>query len=203
MNHVLIIDNVDSFTHNLAQLFRELECEVTVRRCTQWRGLQAEAMAPDFLVIGPGPGDPSRAGVSRALILEHGGQLPILGVCLGLQCINEVFGGFTRRARAPVHGKTSAVFHREQGIFEGLPSPFRVARYHSLVAEPRGHALTVTAWTEPGEIMGLSHAHLPIHGVQFHPESFLTEHGGTLVRNFLAIRRGPRIEALAAQGMGG
>ncbi len=182
-----MIDNYDSFTYNLVQMFRLHPVEVVVRRSDAITVGEARELAPDYLVVGPGPRDPAHAGVSRDLIAALGTTIPTLGVCLGLQCFNEVYGGRTVRA-VPVHGKTSQVEHSGGGLFAGLPSPLRVARYHSLAVEPAaaalGRDLEITARTSDGVIMGLSHRRVPLHGVQFHPESFLTEHGGLLVATF-------------------
>jgi anthranilate synthase component 2 len=187
-----MIDNYDSFTYNLVQLLRPLGVEVIVWRCDTITVADARTLDPDYLVIGPGPRDPRHAGASRELIAALGPEIPTLGVCLGLQCLNEVLGGRTVRT-LPVHGKTSLVTHDGTGVFAGLPSPLRVARYHSLAADPAPVALrehlTVTARTDDGVIMGLAHRRWPVHGVQFHPESFLTERGRDLVANFLALAR--------------
>lgn len=189
MPTLLVIDNHDSFTYNLVQMFRLHPVEVIVRRSDAISVVGARALRPDALVVGPGPRDPAHAGASRDLIATLGTEIPTLGVCLGLQCLNEVHGGRTVRT-APVHGKVSEIEHGGRGLFAGLPSPLRVARYHSLVAEPAPAALRedleVTARTADGVIMGLSHRRLPLHGVQFHPESFLTDHGAPLIANFLA-----------------
>jgi anthranilate synthase component 2 len=148
-------------------------------------------LSPDYLLISPGPKDPAHAGISCAAIRRFFSQIPVLGVCLGMQSINEVFGGRTIRSPQPLHGKTSAVHHEGDGIFAGLPSPFRAARYHSLVTAPDEaaliHDLLITARTTDGVVMGLSHRRWPLHGVQFHPESFLTEKGERLIANFLAL----------------
>ncbi|MEJ2041450.1 MAG: aminodeoxychorismate/anthranilate synthase component II, partial [Desulfosarcinaceae bacterium] len=151
----------------------------------------AESLAPDYIVISPGPKDPAHAGISMPLIAAMYKNTPILGVCLGMQCINEVFGGSTVPSPRPLHGRTSPVFHDGQGIFNGLPSPFTAARYHSLACEPHERALArdlvATARSDENILMGLSHRRYPLHGVQFHPESFLTLHGFTLVENFLRL----------------
>ncbi len=189
-----MIDNHDSFTYNLVQMFRLHPVDVVVRRSDGVTVGEARDLAPEFLVVGPGPRDPAHAGISSEFIAEFGASIPTLGVCLGMQCLNEVHGGRTVRT-TPVHGKVSSIDHDGSGLFANLPTPLRVARYHSLAAEPTAAALAgdfrVTARTTDGVIMGLSHRHLPLHGVQFHPESFLTEHGDRLVANFLAeIPRG-------------
>jgi len=183
---LLMIDNYDSFTFNLVQMFRLHPVAVVVRRSDAITAAEVRELAPDYLVVGPGPRDPAHAGLSSELMAEFGGKIPTLGVCLGLQCLNEVHGGRTVRTR-PVHGKVSEVDHTGRGLFAGLPSPLRVARYHSLAAEPASDDLEITARTDDGVVMGLSHRRAPLHGVQFHPESFLTEHGARLVANFLDL----------------
>jgi len=193
MARLVVIDNYDSFTYNLVHLFLPLGIDVEVCRS---HGISIDgilAKKPDCLLIGPGPRDPAHAGISKALIEQLHRTIPILGVCLGMQCLNEVFGGRTIRAGHPVHGKTSAVSHNGTKLFAHVPSPFKAARYHSLVADPAPEsintALSITATASDGEIMGLSHRHFPLHGVQFHPESFLTEHGSRIAENFLKIAR--------------
>ena len=194
---VLVIDNYDSFTYNLVQMFRRYPLNVRVFRSDAIGLDQVEALSPDYILISPGPKDPLHAGVSMPLIRRWHQRVPLFGVCLGLQCINEVFGGVTRRSLRPLHGKTSAVRHDGRGLFCGIPSPFRAARYHSLVVDPNPEALkgelTVTARTADQTIMGLSHRRYPLHGVQFHPESFMTEYGFRLIENFLA--QGPMVNA--------
>jgi len=186
---IAVIDNYDSFTYNLVQYFGELGAEVRVFRNDAITVEALEALAPDHIVISPGPGEPADAGISGDVIRELGPRRPLLGVCLGHQCIGEVFGGQVVRAPRLVHGKTSPILHRGDGLFAGLPSPFDATRYHSLiVAEPLPHALEVTASTSEGEVMGLRHRTHPIFGVQFHPESILTEHGKRILRNFLDQR---------------
>lgn len=189
---LLMIDNYDSFTYNLVQYLGELGEDVRVFRNDQIDLDQAEALAPDRIVISPGPCTPDQAGISVALIRRFAGRVPILGVCLGHQCIGQAFGGRVGHARAIMHGKTSLIHHRGAGVFQALPSPFQATRYHSLVVEREGlpDALEVTAWTTDasggtGEIMGLRHRDLPVEGVQFHPESILTQHGHDLLRHFL------------------
>lgn len=184
---VLLIDNYDSFTHNLARYMRELGRGVTVLRNDVVSLSEIEALAPSHIVISPGPCTPERAGISLEVVRRFSGRRPILGVCLGHQCIGQAFGGRVLRARQVMHGKTSAVLHGGAGLFAGLPSPFRVTRYHSLVVDPDTlpQALEVTAATEDGVIMGLAHRSLPVMGVQFHPEAVLTEHGHRLLENFL------------------
>ncbi len=189
MARMLVIDNYDSFTYNLVQMFRLYPLELEVVRADQITCSRAERLRPDYLLISPGPRDPAHAGVSKPLIELFCGHIPILGVCLGMQCINEVFGGRTVRAPVPWHGKTSRVFHSGKGIFADIPSPFTAARYHSLVVEPAPDApaagIEITARNEEGLVMGLAHKEHPLFGVQFHPESFLTEWGDVLVANFL------------------
>ncbi len=184
---LVMIDNYDSFTYNLVQLFYEFDLEVLVFRHDAITLAEIAALHPRWLCISPGPKDPAQAGISKAVIAHFYQDLPILGVCLGHQAINEVFGGATTCAPVPVHGKRSQVFHQRQGIFAGLPSPFWAARYHSLMARPCSPELEITAWTRDGVVMGLSHRRFPLHGVQFHPESFLTQGGVALVANFLRL----------------
>ncbi len=184
---LVMIDNYDSFTYNLVQLFYEFGLEVLVYRHDAVTITQITAMEPDWLCISPGPKTPAQAGISKEVIARFHRQIPILGVCLGHQAINEVFGGATVRAPVPVHGKRSQVFHEGRGLFAGLPSPFAAARYHSLMADCTSPDLEVTALSEDGLIMGLSHRVYPLHGVQFHPESFLTSHGRELAANFLGL----------------
>jgi len=184
---LVMIDNYDSFTYNLVQLFYEFDLEVLVFRHDEVTLEEIEALKPRWLCISPGPRAPAQAGISKEVISRFYRQIPILGVCLGHQAINEVFGGATIQAPVPVHGKRHQVFHHGQGIFQGLPSPLGVARYHSLMADRVPPALEITAWTADGVVMGLSHRRYPLHGVQFHPESFLTSHGRELAANFLAV----------------
>jgi para-aminobenzoate synthetase component II len=188
MPHVLVIDNYDSFTYNLVQYLGELGAEVSVVRNDRITLDEVAARRPDGVVISPGPGHPGEAGVTLDLIARFAGQLPILGVCLGHQAIGQAFGGEVVRAELPMHGKPSAVHHRAEGLYDGLPAPFTAARYHSLVVAPESlpDCLEVTAWTEDGAIMGLRHREHSIEGVQFHPESILTEGGHRLLANFLA-----------------
>ena len=189
---LLMIDNYDSFTWNLVQYFGELGQEVRVVRNDVLDVAGIRALAPAAIVISPGPGTPDDAGVSLDLLRELGGTIPVLGVCLGHQAIGQVFGGRVVRARAIMHGKTSPIHHDGRGVFAGLPSPFEATRYHSLVVERESlpQCLEVSAWTEHAEgsvdeIMGLRHREWPIEGVQFHPESILSEHGHDMLRNFL------------------
>jgi len=186
---LLVIDNYDSFTYNLVQMFKGVDGLTTkVFRSDAISLRQAEVLGPDYILISPGPKSPLHAGISIPMIRSFYKRVPILGVCLGMQSINEVFGGQTVRAPVPVHGKQSPVVHSGDGIFEGIPSPFRVARYHSLMVEMADEApLEVTAHSEDGVIMGLAHREHPLWGVQFHPESFMTEHGQAMVANFLNL----------------
>jgi anthranilate synthase/aminodeoxychorismate synthase-like glutamine amidotransferase len=185
---VLVIDNYDSFTYNLVQVLGGLGAEPVVRRHDAVDLAGAEALAPDGIVISPGPGAPDGAGVSKAVIEAFGARVPVLGVCLGHQCIGEVFGGRVVRAERVMHGKTSWVRHTGAGVLEGLPNPFEATRYHSLVVERATlpGALEVTAETDDGVIMGVRHRTWPVEGVQFHPESVLTVEGPRLLANFLA-----------------
>ena len=186
---ILMIDNYDSFTYNLVQYLGELGERLTVKRNDQLTVDDVQRLAPSSIVISPGPGSPKDAGISNELIRTFGKRIPILGVCLGHQCIGEVFGGEVVRATRPMHGKTSRIFHDRQALFAGLPNPFEATRYHSLIVKrkPLPRALRVTAWTREQEIMGLCHRTQPIYGVQFHPESILTTVGKDLLRNFLAL----------------
>ncbi len=182
---ILLIDNYDSFTYNLAHLFQELGAEVVVRRNDAIDAAEAERLAPSHLVVSPGPGRPSGAGVSVELVRRLGPTTPTLGVCLGHQAIVEAFGGEIGQAQALLHGKTSAIHHDGRGVFAGLPDPFEAGRYHSLAATRVPDELEVTARTDDGEVMGVRHRVLPVEGVQFHPESVLTPLGADLARNFL------------------
>ncbi|RMH52067.1 MAG: aminodeoxychorismate/anthranilate synthase component II [Zetaproteobacteria bacterium] len=185
---LLVIDNYDSFTYNLVQYFGELGEEPLVRRNDRITPEEVEALAPGHIVISPGPGGPEDAGVSLEVIRRFSGRVPILGVCLGHQAIAHCFGGSVVSAPRLMHGKTSAIHHDGRGLFAGLPSPFTATRYHSLiVAEPLPPVLERTAWTMEGELMGLRHRHHPTVGVQFHPESILSEHGHALLRAFLRM----------------
>jgi len=184
---LLVIDNYDSFTFNLVQYLGELGQDVKVVRNDEVTVEQIAAMRPAHLVISPGPCTPNEAGVSLKVIAELAGRIPILGVCLGHQAIGQAFGGKVVRAKEVVHGKTSRIFHDEKGVFHALPNPFEATRYHSLVVERASlpDCLEITAKTWDEEIMGLRHKSLPVEGVQFHPESFLTPAGPTLLRAFL------------------
>ena len=184
---IAVIDNYDSFTYNLVQYLGELGAEVRVFRNDAITPAELDELNPTHIVISPGPGAPDDAGVSGQVIRELGPHRPILGVCLGHQCIGSVFGGVVTRAPRLVHGKTSPVYHYGDDLFVGLPSPFDATRYHSLiVAEPLPAVLEITAFTGDGEVMGLRHRTYPIFGVQFHPESILTVGGKQILRNFLA-----------------
>ena len=196
---LLMIDNYDSFTYNLVQYFGELGAEVKVFRNDQVTVAEIEALAPDHLVISPGPCSPSEAGISVEAIQYFAGKLPILGVCLGHQSIGQAFGGKIVHAKQIMHGKTSMVYHSDVGMFKDLPNPFEATRYHSLVIEQASlpDCLEVTAWTrnEDGsvdEIMGVRHREFVIEGVQYHPESILTQHGHQQLANFLAMHGGRR-----------
>jgi anthranilate synthase/aminodeoxychorismate synthase-like glutamine amidotransferase len=186
---ILLVDNYDSFTYNLAHLFGELGAEVRVVRNDAIDADEAERLAPSHLVISPGPGRPVDTGVSRELLRRLGPKTPTLGVCLGHQAIVEVFGGEVGQAKRLVHGKPAAVAHDGRGLFEGLPDPFEAGRYHSLAATRVPDELEVCATTEDGEVMAVRHRELPIDGIQFHPESVLTPDGPALARNFLEGRR--------------
>jgi len=187
---ILMIDNYDSFTYNLVQYLGELGAEVRVYRNDAITVEELDALDPSHVVISPGPGTPDDAGISRDVIRELGARRPILGVCLGHQCIGEVFGGRVVRAPRLMHGKTSMIQHYGDGLFLGLPKPFEATRYHSLIVdEPLPPELKATAFTAEGELMGLCHREYPIFGVQFHPESILTPHGKQVLRNFLMVGR--------------
>ena len=184
---LLMIDNYDSFTYNLVQYFGELGEDVTVIRNDEIDVAGIAALKPDHIVVSPGPCTPNEAGVSVPLIKEFAGKIPILGVCLGHQSIGQAFGGKIIRAKELMHGKTSMIQHTDVGVFNGLPNPFRATRYHSLVIERESlpDCLEITAWTDDGEIMGVRHKTMIVEGVQFHPESILTEHGHAMLANFL------------------
>jgi len=189
---ILMIDNYDSFTYNLVQYLGELGAEVEVHRNDRISVDEVAAKKPSHIVLSPGPCTPNEAGICLDLIDQLQGRIPLLGVCLGHQAIGQAFGGVVKRAREVMHGKTSLVHHRSRGVFKELPTPYTATRYHSLIVERAGlpDDFEITAWTETAdgemdEIMGLRHRTLPIEGVQFHPESILTEHGHQLLRNFL------------------
>ena len=186
---IVVIDNYDSFTYNLVQYLGELGAEVSVFRNDAVSVEDICLLAPSHIVVSPGPGDPSEAGVSKDVIRELGATTPVLGVCLGHQCIGEVFGGNVVRAPRLMHGKTSPIYHQGDGLFTGISSPFEATRYHSLIVEePLPEQLVCTAFTREGEVMGLRHRKYPIYGVQFHPESILTVPGKQILKNFLAIK---------------
>ncbi len=187
MARLLVIDNYDSFTYNLVQMFMRYDLEIHVHRADRIGLEDIIGYGPDYILISPGPRDPAHAGISVPLIREFYKRIPILGVCLGMQCINEAFGGRTLRSPRPMHGKTSLIRHYGIGVFEGIPAPFSAARYHSLICGRITDELIITARSDDNIIMGLSHPSCHLHGVQFHPESFLTEHGFTLIENFLAL----------------
>lgn len=184
---ILLLDNYDSFTYNLLHYLAELGADTEVVRNDALSLQEIRRKKPQGILISPGPGRPEDAGICPNVIRELGGEFPIFGVCLGHQAIGMVFGGTVKRAPEPMHGKTSAVVHEGKGVFAGLPTPFTATRYHSLIVDKNGfpEALEITAETEDGLIMGLQHRTLPIHGVQFHPESIASECGHALLKNFL------------------
>ena len=184
---LLILDNYDSFTYNLVQYFGELGAEMKIFRNDALTVDEVKKLAPDRICISPGPCTPNEAGISLDLIRELGATTPILGVCLGHQSIGQVYGGDVVRADRLMHGKTSPIHNNSTSVFKGLPSPFEATRYHSLIVkrETLPDCLEITAWTEEGEIMGLRHKEHPVHGVQFHPESILTENGKQMLETFL------------------
>ena len=188
---ILLIDNYDSFTYNLVQYLGELGASVDVHRNDQITVAAALKSAPEAIVISPGPCDPDRAGICLDLIRENAGQIPLLGVCLGHQAIGQAYGGRVIRAPLPVHGKTSAIHHKSEGLFAGLPDGFSATRYHSLIVEraTMPNSLTITAWTDDALVMGVEHAALPVYGVQFHPESIGTGAGKALLKNFLTLAK--------------
>jgi anthranilate synthase component 2 len=184
---LLLIDNYDSFTYNLSQYLSELKEEVMVVRNNKITIEEIENLNPERIVISPGPATPLQAGISNDVIRHFSGKLPILGVCLGHQCIGHVFGGRVDLAKSVMHGKSSLIHHTDKGVFEGMPNPFSAIRYHSLMVYKEGlpDCLEVTAWTEDGTIMGLKHRQFDVEGIQFHPESFMTENGMKLLENFI------------------
>ncbi len=186
---ILVIDNYDSFTYNLVQYLGELGAEIKVVRNDEVTLPEIRQWNPERIVISPGPGDPDDGGISNEVIRGFGPTTPVLGVCLGHQCIGHVYGGVVTRAPRLMHGKTSPVYHNGSGIFNGVPSPFNATRYHSLIVEePLPESLQVIAFTSEGEVMGLKHKAYPVVGVQFHPESILTDHGQRILDNFLHNR---------------
>ncbi|MFJ7974040.1 aminodeoxychorismate/anthranilate synthase component II [Psychrobacillus sp. NPDC096389] len=184
---ILMIDNYDSFTYNLVQYIGEIGVEVKVVRNDELTIDEIERLAPQVIVVSPGPCTPNEAGISLDVITHFAGKIPIFGVCLGHQSIGQAFGGKVIRAKKLMHGKTSPVFHDSKGVNEHMPNPFRATRYHSLLVEKESlpDCLEVTSWTEEGEIMGLRHKEFPVEGVQYHPESIMTEEGKKLIRNFI------------------
>lgn len=191
---ILVIDNYDSFTYNLVQYLGELGEEVKVFRNDEIDIAGIKTLTPDHILISPGPCTPNEAGVSLEVIEHFKGSIPIFGVCLGHQAIGQAFGGKVIRAERLMHGKTSPIHHLGTSVFEGLPVPFTATRYHSLLVEKESlpDCLEVTAWTEEGEIMGLRHKEYPVEGVQFHPESIITDHGHQMLRNFLKRTAGAK-----------
>lgn len=187
---ILLVDNYDSFVYNLARYVRELGGEPMVKRNTELTVAQVSGLAPSHIIVSPGPCTPNEAGISTELIRQLGERIPILGVCLGHQCIGAAYGAEIVRAKRPMHGKTSAIQHGGTGVFQNLPNPLAATRYHSLAIarENLPGDLEVTATAPDGEIMAVAHRRFPVAGVQFHPESILTEHGYDLLRNFLSVR---------------
>ncbi len=187
---ILVIDNYDSFTYNIVQFLGEMGADIRVERNDQITLDEIRALNPSHILISPGPGTPDDGGVSLDVIRELGATTPILGVCLGHQCIGQAYGGIVHRAGRLMHGKTSMIYHKDDVIFTGVPSPFEATRYHSLIVEENSlpDALMVTAFTDEGEIMGLRHKEYPVFGVQFHPESILTTYGPRILRNFLELK---------------
>jgi anthranilate synthase/aminodeoxychorismate synthase-like glutamine amidotransferase len=187
---ILVIDNYDSFTYNLVQFLGEMGADLQVIRNDQTTLAEIQAMQPTHIVISPGPGNPDDGGVSLDVIRQLGATIPVLGVCLGHQCIGQAYGGVVLRAPKVMHGKTSMIRHNNEGIFADVPNPFEATRYHSLVVQEATlpDVLEVTARTEDGEIMGLRHREYPVYGVQFHPESILTTYGPKILRNFLDVK---------------
>lgn len=189
---LIVIDNYDSFTYNLVQYLGELGADLRVFRNDQITVEQVARLNPTGIVISPGPGDPTDGGVSNAIIQHFHTATPILGVCLGHQCMGYVFGGNVRRAPRLMHGKTSMIYHDGKGLFNGVPNPFEATRYHSLIVEePLPADLEVTAFTAEGDVMGLRHKRYPVMGVQFHPESILTKYGKHILKNFLDMQPSP------------
>jgi anthranilate synthase component 2 len=186
---ILMVDNYDSFTYNLVQMLQVLGCRVTTVRNNQLDAAGVEQLNPDAVVISPGPGSPTEAGSSVAVIRAQIDRRPVLGVCLGMQCLNEAYGGQTTYAPRPVHGRADSVWHSQQGLFKNIPNPFPAARYHSLTVARIPSELRVDAWSNDGVVMAVSHRDYPLYGLQFHPESFLTAFGESLMLNFLEVVR--------------
>ncbi len=188
---LILIDNYDSFTYNIYQYLGELGQRVTVVRNDRATPAQVREMDPDRIIISPGPSTPLQAGISNDVIRELGATIPILGICLGHECIGYSYGGVICRAASIMHGKSSLVYHNSSGLFDGLPDPFYAIRYHSLVVnrDTLPDCLEITAWTDDGTVMGLRHREHPVQGIQFHPESFMTQGGKDILKNFLAMRR--------------
>lgn len=187
LNMIVMIDNYDSFTYNLVQYLGEFGEELQVFRNDQITIDELEALQPDIIMISPGPGTPDDAGLTLEVIRHFSGKIPIFGVCLGHQAIGQVFGGNVVRAERLMHGKTSPIHHDQQGVFAGVPTPFTATRYHSLIVEKQSlpDCFEISAWTQEGEIMGIRHKELAVEGVQFHPESIITDHGKKLLYNFV------------------
>lgn len=187
---ILVIDNYDSFTYNIVQFLGQMGADIQVARNDELTLDEIRALAPTHIVVSPGPGTPDDGGVSLDVIRELGATTPVLGVCLGHQCIGQAYGGVVHRAGRQMHGKVSDVYHDGDGLFAGMPNPFVATRYHSLIVDENTlpDVLAVTARTDQGEIMGLKHREYPVYGVQFHPESILTECGPQLLQNFLNVR---------------
>ncbi len=188
---IFVVDNYDSFTYNLVQYLGELGEEVVVCRNDKISPEGISSLSPGKIIISPGPGNPDDAGISKEVIRGFAGKVPILGVCLGHQCIGDVYGAKIVRSDRIMHGKVSEVYHMGEGIFQGVPSPFTATRYHSLIVDPATlkEPLMTVAWTEDKEIMGMRHKHFPVWGVQFHPESILTDNGKKILENFIAIKK--------------
>lgn len=202
---ILVIDNYDSFTYNLVQYLGELGASVEVRRNDEIAVREVAEMQPEAVLLSPGPGTPDDAGVTLEVIAAYAGKIPMLGVCLGHQSIAQAFGANVVRAERLMHGRTSPVQHSGGGVFAGLPQSFTATRYHSLIVERRsiGPEFELTAWTAEGEVMGLRHKHMALEGVQFHPESFLTEHGHQMMQNFLSGIGEDESDRYAIEGNGG
>ncbi len=185
MKKLLVIDNYDSFTFNLVQMFKQYNLDIHIYRNNKIDLDFAEKLGPDYILISPGPRTPEYSGISKPLIKKFYRSKPILGVCLGMQCINELFGGKTIKASVPVHGKKDQIYHKGNGIFKEMPTPFLAARYHSLIIERESSNMIETAHSKEGVIMGIAHEEYPLYGIQFHPESFMTENGFIIIENFL------------------